>query len=122
AEAGAFTLELVATQAKRALSIPVGAALVARESVLEAARPFTKRTSAKRELNKFERRGERAGSRVQRELKRRVSRELRQRRTQATRLVKRNRREAERQVKAVRRDVERQVGEVQHNVGQVLPY
>ena len=103
--------------------IPVGAALVARDSVVEATKPYTSRDTAERELTKlqrqvrtdlkkFERRGNTARNRVQREVKRartRAERELRQRRTQATRLVKRNRREAERQVKSVRRDVERQV-------------
>ena len=78
------------------------------------------------DLKKFERRGNTARNRVQREVKRtrtRVERELRQRRNQATRLVKRNRREAERQVKAVRRDVERQVddrpGDVETQIGKV---
>ncbi|MDQ3768500.1 MAG: hypothetical protein M3370_03345, partial [Actinomycetota bacterium] len=124
AQAGAFTLEYVGKQAERAMLVPVGATLIARDNVVEAVRPYTKRTTAERELkklqrevkvdvNKFERRGNTARNRVQREVKRtrtRVERELRQRGNQATRLVKRN-----------RRDFERQVGEVQQTVTSVLP-
>ena len=121
---GVAGLEVVAAQAERAVLIPVGAALVARDSLVEAAKPyFTNRESAERELTKlqrqvrtdlrkFERRGNTARNRVQRQVKRtrtRVERELRQRRTQAIRFVRRNRREAERQVKSARRDAERQV-------------
>ena len=36
--------------------IPVGATLVARDTLVEAVKPFAKRTSAERELKKFERR------------------------------------------------------------------
>jgi uncharacterized protein (DUF1800 family) len=116
-EAGVFTLEYMGKQAERAVLIPVGATLIARDNVVEAVKPYTKRTTAERELkklrrevkvdvNKFERRGNTARNRVQREVKR---------------LVKRNRREAERQVTAVRRDFERQVGGVQETVSSVLP-
>ena len=75
--------------------IPVGAALTARDAVLEAVSPYLAgRDSAERELEKvgkrvqtslkrFERRGSTARNRALREVKRtrtRVERELRQRR------------------------------------------
>ena len=95
----------------------VGAALTARDAVVEAATPYVAgRDSAERELEKvgkrvqvslkrFERRGSTARNRALREVKRtrtRVERELRQRRNSAVRTVKQNRREAERQVKSRR--------------------
>jgi hypothetical protein len=109
-QAETSTLGVVQAQAERAVLIPVGAALVARDNLVEAARPFTNRQTAERELRKFERRGTTARNRAQRQVKRtrtRVERELRQRRNQATRLVRRNRREVGRQVKSTRREVER---------------
>ena len=94
--------------------IPVGAALDARDAVVDAVKPYVEgRESAEKELKKvqqarapackkFERRGSTARNRAVREVKRtrtRVERELRQRRTKAVRTVKQNRREAENQVK-----------------------
>ena len=104
--------------------MPVGAALTARDAVVEAVKPYVAgRESAEKELEKvgkrvqvnlkkFERRGSTARNRALREIKRtrtRVERELRQRRNSAVRTVKQNRREAERQVKSTRRQFERQV-------------
>src|SRR5918996_4641124 len=118
-EAERNALQAVQAQAERAVLIPVGAALVARDSVLDAAKPYTEsRESAEREfeklqrrvntnLRKFERRGTTARNRAVREAKRtrtRIERELRQRRNKAVRTVKGVRRDAERQVKSVRRD------------------
>src|SRR5712691_753828 len=45
-----------ASQAQRAVLIPVGAALVARDNVVEAVQPFTQPTTAERELKKLQRR------------------------------------------------------------------
>ena len=111
-------VEALATQAERAVLIPVGAALVARDSVIETAKGFQTRTGLERELRRFERRGNTARNRTLREFKRtrtRVERELRKRRTQATRLVKRNRRQVEQQVKRARRDFERNANNLQTN-------
>lgn len=120
AEAELNTIQAVQHQAERAVLIPVGAALVARDTVVEAAKPYTAgRDSAERELDKlqkrvnvnlrrFERRGTTARNRAVREVKRtrtRVERELRQRRNQALRTVKRNGREVEKQVKTARQRV-----------------
>ena len=118
AEAGKYTLDAVAVQAQRAALIPVGAALSARDSVVEAVKPYTSidkaekelsrlRRDVSRDLTRYERRGTSARNRVQREVKRtrtRVERELRQRRTQAERVVKR--RDLEKQVNGVQSGVE----------------
>jgi hypothetical protein len=120
AQAELNTLQVVQAQAERAVLIPVGAALVARDSVIDAAKPYTAgRESAERELDKlqkrvgtnlrrFERRGTTARNRAVREVKRtrtRVERELRQRRNKTLRTVKTNRREVEKQLKSARQRV-----------------
>ncbi|HEY0711240.1 MAG TPA: hypothetical protein VGF45_01105, partial [Polyangia bacterium] len=69
ADAGLLTLDNVALQAERAVLIPVGAALIARDKVVAAAKPYTSRTSAEKELKKFERRGNTARNSVRREVK-----------------------------------------------------
>jgi hypothetical protein len=105
--AGNVTLDSVALQAERAVLIPVGAALAARDAVVEATKPFTSRTSAEKELKKFERRGNTARNNVRREVKRtrtRVERELRQRRI-----------DVRTRVGDVRGDLQKQVTEVQSN-------
>ena len=121
AQAQLNTLQVVQAQAERGVLIPVGAALTARDAVIEAVGPyFSGRDSAEKEiervgkrvstsLKRFERRGSTARNRAVREVKKtrtRVERELRQRRTKAVRTVKQNRREAERQVKSARREFE----------------
>ena len=103
AKAELNTAKVVQAQAERAVLIPVGAALIARDAVIEAAKPYTAgRDSAERELGKvgkqvqtnlrkFERRGTTARNRAVREVKKtrtRVERELRQRRGSAVRQVK----------------------------------
>jgi len=119
-DAEATRLEGLALQAERAVLVPVGAALTARDNVVEATKPFRSAQSAEREIKKFERRGVRARNDAQRQVKRsrtRVERELRQRRRQATQLVKRNRRNLETQVKSARRDFERGSDKLQGGVG-----
>ena len=131
AQAQLNTLQVVQLQAERAALVPVGAALTARDAVVEAVKPYIGgRESAEKELDKvgkrvqvnlkrFERRGSTARNRAVREVKRtrtRVERELRQRRTKAVRTVKQNRREAERQVKSTRREFERQAGSIVQRV------
>ena len=82
AQAQLNTLQVVQQQAERAALIPLGAALSARDAVLEAATPYVSgRDSAEREfekvgkrvqtsLKRFERRGSTARNRALRELKR----------------------------------------------------
>ena len=82
AQAQLNTLQVVQLQAERAALIPVGAALTARDAVVEAVTPYVAgRESAERELEKvgkrvqvnlkrFERRGTTARNRALREVKR----------------------------------------------------
>ncbi|HET8672961.1 MAG TPA: hypothetical protein VFL87_04965 [Thermoleophilaceae bacterium] len=104
--------------------IPVGAALTARDNVVENVKPFTSRTTAEREitklqrrvatnLRKFERRGTTARNKLQRELKRN--------RTQVERLVRRNRRSIESQVRSTRREFEGRANDLVSNVTANLP-
>jgi hypothetical protein len=120
AQAELNTLQSVQAQAERAVLIPVGATLVARDSVIEAVKPLVadgetrdrelsklqKRVSTN--LRRFERRGTTARNRAVREVKRtrtRVERELRQRRNRTLRTVNQNRREVEKQLKSARQRV-----------------
>jgi hypothetical protein len=134
AQAELNTIQVVQAQAERAVLIPVGAALVARDAVVEAVGPYTEgRESAEREFNKlgkrvstnlrrYERRGNTARNRAVREVKRtrtRVERELRQRRNSAVRTVKRNRRDFEKQVTTARREVRGQAEEIVNRVSSI---
>jgi hypothetical protein len=88
-------------RAERVLLIPLGAALVARERVVDATAPLTSPTRARRELSRlrstvsvqltrYERRGAKERTRLTRQLKKartRVERELRERREQVLRLL-----------------------------------
>jgi hypothetical protein len=107
-----FTVEAIATQAQRAVLIPVGATLIARDNVVQTVRPFVTRTTAQRELTKSLKRAERRGTTARNKLERQVKRTrtqfergLRQRRNKVQGLVKRNSRNLETTVKGVTRDV-----------------
>jgi hypothetical protein len=132
AELNAF--QAVQAQAERAVLIPVGAALVARDAVVEVVTPYTEsRESAERELNKlgksvftnlrkYERRGTTARNRTLREVKRtrtRFERVLRQRRTKTVRTVKQNRRDFEKQVQTARREVKGQAEGIVNRVASI---
>jgi hypothetical protein len=108
-------LEQAQEYAERAILIPVGAALTARDRVVETVgeivETYSTRASAQRKietnLRRFERRGTTARNQLQRDVKKtrtRVERELRQRRNRAERLVRRNQREVTKQVKQARKD------------------
>jgi hypothetical protein len=84
--------------AERAVLIPVGAALIAREKVVESVNdtlstyssPSKAQSKLNTQLNKFERRGLTARNRLEREVRKtrtRVERELRQRRRDGSELV-----------------------------------
>ncbi|MBA3370733.1 MAG: hypothetical protein H0T96_04655, partial [Thermoleophilaceae bacterium] len=134
AKAEVNALQGVAAQAERAVLIPVGAALEVRETVIEAAKPFTSREAAERELSKYqrriaqslrryERRGTTARNRLEREVKRtrtRVERELRQRRNEASRLVRRESRVVGTEVKGASRDLRNRAGSVQSTTETVV--
>jgi hypothetical protein len=112
AKAQENVLEALATQAERAVLIPVGATLIARDNVVETVKPYVTRTTAQREFTKsikrYERRGTTARNKLERQLKRtrtQVERGLRQRRNKVQGLVKRNSRNLETTVKGATRDV-----------------
>jgi hypothetical protein len=106
ARTGAKQAEGIATQvagvAESAVLVPVGAALEVRDRVVGAIQPWTKRTSAERELTRVRRdvrRFERRGSVA----RNRLVRQLRQRRTQLLRLVRGQRRQTQRTLKRTER-------------------
>ncbi len=105
--------------AERAVLVPVGASLLARDNLVSTvkglATKYRTRTSLERELRRYERRGVTARNRFERQVRKsrtRFERELRQRRTRVERTVRTNRRRFEREVRSVRRDLEKQSGTV----------
>jgi hypothetical protein len=100
--------------AERAVLVPVGASLLARDNlastVRDLATKYGTRASFERELKRYERRGVTARNRFERQVRKnrtRVERELRHRRTRVERTVKQNRRRVERDFRSVRRDLGR---------------
>jgi hypothetical protein len=88
------TAGVVGTYAERALLIPVGVALTARDkvvsSVSDTVSTYSTQTKAQAQLRRFERRGATARNRLEREVKKarvRVERELRQRRREIEKTV-----------------------------------
>ena len=112
--------------AESALLVPVGAALEVRDRVVGAIQPWTRRTSAEREIDRvrrdvrrFERRGTVARNRVVRELRKRrnrVIRELRKRRGQALRVARVRRNGAQRTITQNGRRADRVVTQVDRAV------
>ncbi len=89
--------------AERAVLVPVGASLLARDNLVSTvkglATRYGTRESFERELKRYERRGATARNRFERQVRRRrtrFERELRQRRTRVERTIKQNRRRVER--------------------------
>jgi len=86
--------------AERALLVQVGAALEARDRVVNTVTgvvdTYTKRSAAERQIRKFERRGKTARTQIERE--------LRQRRRNIERVLNRNERRIERDLSEIRRD------------------
>ncbi|HTD58147.1 MAG TPA: hypothetical protein VK672_04575 [Solirubrobacteraceae bacterium] len=92
----------VSSYAERAVLIPVGAALIAREQVVarvnDTIGTFGTPAKASAQLRKFERRGNTARNRLEREVRKtrvRVEREVRQTRTRVEREARRRRRDGE---------------------------
>jgi hypothetical protein len=113
--------------AERAVLVPVGASLVARDNLVSTvkglATKYRTRTGLERELHRYERRGATARNRFERQVRRtrtKVERELRQRRSRIERTVRQNRRRLEREVRAVRKDFERQSGVVTSRVEKLV--
>lgn len=105
--------------AERAVLVPLGVSLVARDNVVSTVQGLTTkyrtRTGVERELRRFERRGATARNRFERQVRRtrtKFEREMRQRRNVVEKSVKQNRRRLEREVRQVRRDLEKQSSSV----------
>jgi hypothetical protein len=103
--------------AERAVLVPMGASLLARDNVVSTvkglASKYTTRSGLERELHRFERRGASARNRFERQVRRtstKFERELRQRRSRVERTVLQKRRRFEREVRSVRKDLEKQSG------------
>jgi hypothetical protein len=112
-------VEAAQVLAERALLVPVGASLMARDNLVSTvkglATKYRTRASFERELKRYERRGASARNRFERQVRRtrtKFERELRQRRTSVERTMKQNRRRVEREVRSVRRDLEKQSGTI----------
>jgi hypothetical protein len=108
-------VEQVQEFAERAVLVPVGASLLARDNLVSTIQGFaTKyrtRAGVERELKRYERRGATARNRFERQVRKtrtRFERELRQRRTRVERTFRQNRRRFERDVRAVRKDLTKQ--------------
>lgn len=113
--------------AERAVLVPVGASLLARDNLVTTVKGLTSKYSTRagleREIKRYERRGATARNRFERQVRRtraKFERELRQRRTTVERSVKQNRRQFERQVKSVRKDLEKQSGVVTSRVDKLV--
>lgn len=103
--------------AERAVLVPVGAGLLARDNLVATVKglavKYQTRTGFERELKRYERRGVSARNRFERQVRRartRFERQLRQRRSVVERTVRQNRRRFEREVRSVRKDLTRQSG------------
>jgi hypothetical protein len=101
--------------AERAVLVPVGASLLARDNVVSTVTglttKFRSRAAAERELKRYERRGATARNRLERQMRRtrtKVERELRQRRTSVEKTVKQNRHRVERDIRSARKDFGKQ--------------
>jgi len=110
-------VEAAQVLAERAVLVPVGAGLLARDNLVSTvtglATKYRTRAAVERELKRYERRGASARNRFERRVRRTrttFERELRQRRTTVERTVTQNRRLVEREVRSVRRDLGKQSG------------
>ncbi len=113
------TAQHVQELAERAVLVPVGASLLARDNLVSTVRglatKYSTKTSFERELKRYERRGASARNRFERQVRRtrtKFERQLRQRRSLIERTVKQNRRRVGREVRAARKDFTRQSGAV----------
>lgn len=120
-------VEHVQQLAERAVLVPVGASLLARDNLVstvkDLATKYSTRTGFERELKRFERRGASARNRFERQVRRtrtRFERQLRQRRSLIERTVKQNRRRIERDLRSVRKDLGKQSDAVQTRVEKLV--
>jgi hypothetical protein len=108
---------------ERAILVPVGAGLLARDNIVSLVTRYGTKTGWERELKRYERRGVTARNKLERRVRRtrtRFERRLRQRRRGVERTVRQNRRRFEREVRSVRRDIEKHSGRVRAGVEQIV--
>lgn len=110
--------------AERAVLIQVGAGLVARENLVSTVKGLSSRyrtpSALGHELERYERRGATARTRLEHEMhstRRRLERDLRQRRSRLERSVRDSRSRFEREAGSVRRDLEKRSARVTRLVG-----
>jgi len=113
--------------AERAVLVPVGASLLARDNLVSTVKGFaTKyrtRTNFERELKRYERRGATARNRFERQVRKartRMEREVRQRRSLVEKTMRQNQRRLNRELTSVRRDFEKQSGAVSARVERLV--
>ncbi len=102
------TAERVQDVAEKAVLVPIGAALIARDRVLEVVDTYGTRAGVDAEVKKFERRGAKARTQAERRARKtrtQIERELRTRRTRVEREVTKARKDAEKQLKALDKQV-----------------
>jgi hypothetical protein len=119
--------EQVQLYAQRAVLVPVGAGLLARDNFVSTVTglvsKYGTRSGFERELKRYERRGATARNRFERQIRRsrtRFERQVRQRRSLIERTIKQNRRRVEREVRSVRRDVGKRSGIVSARVEKLV--
>jgi hypothetical protein len=120
-------VEQAQTIAERAVLVPVGASLLARDNLVGTvkglATKYRTRTDLEREIKRFERRGATERNRFERQVRRtrtKFERELRHRRSNVERSVRTNRRRLEREVRTVRKDLGTQSAVVVAQVDQLV--
>jgi hypothetical protein len=120
-------VEQVQEIAERAVLVPVGASLLARDNLASSLQGFvTKyrtRAGVEREIKRYERRGTTARNGFDRQMRKtrtKFERGLRQRRSRVERTVQQNRRRFEREAHAVREDFEKQSGLVTSRVEKLV--
>ena len=113
--------------AERAVLVPIGASLVARDNLVSTVRglatKYTTRSGLQREIKRYERRGGTERNRFERQVRTTRSRfetEVQHRRSNVEKAVRENRRRLEREVQSVRRDLERQGGAVSKRVDKLV--
>jgi|SRR5579884_552028 len=119
--------EQVQLYAERAVLVPVGASLVARDNLVATVTglvgKYRTRSGLEREIKRYERRGATARNRFERQVRRtrtRVERQMRQRRSVIERTLRQNRRRFEREVRSVRKDLGKQSSMVSSRVEKLV--
>ncbi|MGO9902169.1 MAG: hypothetical protein ACLP0J_21330 [Solirubrobacteraceae bacterium] len=107
--------------------MPVGATLVVRDNLVSTVKGFATKYNSidgiERELKRYEKRGTKARTRLERQVRSRrtkFERELRQRRRKVERAVAQNRKRVEREVRTVRKDVTKPYGIVSGRVEKLV--